>query len=504
MLYNQELNIAFTLVIINLITSAIFILKLSTSKERMVTRGGIFGLFTSLLIYSITNFILLITINKFIAEFVYYLSLMSLPFITGFLNYIAIVKIEKLKECKGRFEFISLILAGAASAVHLFSSSTNDLIYENDYTEATTNITSGFLIAYYSVMGSITLFLFLFLVMNSKGADRVQNKWFFILVIVCSSIEISKFFIFDETNYGENLCARFLGMTIMSSLILITDLTYHTSDVSELRNKSFYRSNIIPIFYYNKNNITYSNTGLKNLLDAWPGAPLLMCNFIEAIRNEFPNQKFPQEPATLSLRLKPPYPSNPKMIQATFTPLPNINEFACLIIDLSSEEEKWENHKEVINRLTHDIRSPLTVISGSIELLDEEIKNEAARSLINMVKSANDKIYNLLNEFFVIEDNDETTFEPEEFDPIEETIRISQSFISIFNSKKQAFSVNLKQSSIKILASKMDFYRIITNLLSNAHYHTRNNTKVEVSSTTKDDNIEIIVKDWARDNSRES
>ena len=151
----------------------------------------------------------------------------------------------------------------------------------------------------------------------------------------------------------------------------------------------------------------------------------------------------------------------------------------------------------MVNRLTHDIRNPMTIISGSLEILEENPDQETSESMMKMIKSANKKIHGLIDEFFVLEDREETTYNPEEFRPIEEANRISQAFISIFNSKKQLFSINLKRpSECKIKASKMDFYRIITNLLSNAHYHTKNKTKIEIYSLIKKESVEIIVKDW--------
>jgi signal transduction histidine kinase len=44
----------------------------------------------------------------------------------------------------------------------------------------------------------------------------------------------------------------------------------------------------------------------------------------------------------------------------------------------------------------------------------------------------------------------------------------------------------------------MDFYRILTNLLSNAHYHTKNKTKIEISNSQIDTTIELIIKDWGQ------
>ncbi|MHA1911329.1 MAG: sensor histidine kinase [Candidatus Kariarchaeaceae archaeon] len=499
MIEGQELHIAFALITINMIVSANFIVKLTATKRKSIIEGGMFGLFVALVIVSGSNFIMLITTNRFVSECSYYISLLFLPFISGFLAYIAIVKINKFKTYKQRFKFVPLILACLTAIVHISIASVDDLSFEEGYTEITTGITSVVLITYYSIMGILIVILFFYLFKKTQGADRIQNNWLFLAILISSFLEIVKFFIFDESNYGESLTARFIGMTTMSSLIVFSDYLYNTSDVSKLRLASFYRSDIIPIFYYdNDNKMISSNTGLRNLLHAWPGAPLPMSDFEEALLIEFPDREFPQEPAIINLRVKPYFPSRPKRIQATFTPLPNINEYACLIIDLSTEDEKWEKHKEVINQLTHDIRNPMTIISGALDILEIDSDDEAVNSLMDMIKSANEKIHVLINEFFIVENDGETTFEPEEFEPIKEAIRISEAFVSIFNSKKQVFSITLKETSNKIIASKMDFYRILTNILSNAHYHTKNKTKIKITSLIKDNTIKLIIKDWGQ------
>ncbi|MGC8764861.1 MAG: sensor histidine kinase [Brevinematia bacterium] len=170
-----------------------------------------------------------------------------------------------------------------------------------------------------------------------------------------------------------------------------------------------------------------------------------------------------------------------------------IKNYTLLYLKDISNIENLENKKrELISYISHELRTPITIIKGYVETAIEEIKNERPVSyLLTVLKHAN-RLENLLKDLLTIVQLDSKNIEldKESFrlkDLIEEVIRI---FHDKLSEKEILIEKDFLPAEFEITASKTAFYVIFSNLLDNAIKHTSKG-KIQIS-TFLDENNYII------------
>ena len=170
--------------------------------------------------------------------------------------------------------------------------------------------------------------------------------------------------------------------------------------------------------------------------------------------------------------------------------------------------ESLRTQKEMMNVLAHEIKTPLTVIKNSVELLDVKVSEELAidekiPKLIKMIKRNIDKEVYLLNSVLnsAKVDNDTLEFL---FDKVE--------IPKILNDEFQFFKVEAKSKGldfyissapkITIETDEMRLSQVLGNLISNAIKYT-DSGEVEIGAAKRGKFIEFYVRDTGQGISRE-
>ena len=164
-----------------------------------------------------------------------------------------------------------------------------------------------------------------------------------------------------------------------------------------------------------------------------------------------------------------------------------------ILFKKSKKEENFSNdNKNIIAALTHDLKNPAIAQIRAIELLlkgNYGYIPESQRSfLTDILNSCNTMLDMLVNMLWLYKfDNKKVAINICSF-CINELIQdIFKENKLILTSRKHIFKQNYQTAKIYILADKMHIKRIISNLLTNAVNHSKENTTIRLESQIKDD-----------------
>ncbi|MFK5883934.1 MAG: HAMP domain-containing sensor histidine kinase [Candidatus Izemoplasma sp.] len=154
---------------------------------------------------------------------------------------------------------------------------------------------------------------------------------------------------------------------------------------------------------------------------------------------------------------------------------------ALKLLDLIKEKS---NSK--IKALIHDVKTPLTVLYSSLEnqATEEQCSSESVSRNIKLLKEIN----STLSLAFIEQDELNTPFNISK--SLENIIETNS---SVFNTKNITINQSIQQD-IMLPWNNRDFVHVVTNLLSNAFYYSKNDTIVDVSLKRNQD-IVLVIKD---------
>lgn len=131
-----------------------------------------------------------------------------------------------------------------------------------------------------------------------------------------------------------------------------------------------------------------------------------------------------------------------------------------------------ESMKKMLSNISHDIKTPLTVIYGYIELLttNKKLSTEEMLSYIYKIQDKSLELIDLINKFF-----DFSKLESGDVDIPLTRINLNQicesvilSFYEILTSKNFEVEISIPENDIYILGNEVSLKRILNNLINNA------------------------------------
>lgn len=186
-----------------------------------------------------------------------------------------------------------------------------------------------------------------------------------------------------------------------------------------------------------------------------------------------------------------------------------ISEINTLIIRAGENrhiiEKRDDELKETITNISHDIRTPLTSLSGYFELLQNTENEEERERYSEIIKDRINSLKDMLEQLFtyVKLQNGDYTFEMEELDINNEISKVLISFYEQFRRNGIEPVINISEENVAKKLNKMAFRRIFENIIKNSLEHGRNyfefnmeNDKERIIFTIKNDikngeNIEL-------------
>lgn len=158
--------------------------------------------------------------------------------------------------------------------------------------------------------------------------------------------------------------------------------------------------------------------------------------------------------------------------------------------------ENVEKKLTFLSTISHDLKTPLSMILGPISLMKEKTKDpESKRSLETVYDNAvrlNNMIHRTL-ELQHIEDNDENLLILSTFDVVE----FCKGVFDVFkeNNTQKKFIFHSECAQLLIEADAVKFESVVTNLMSNACKYSDDGSTISLGISFSGEKVEIVVSD---------
>ena len=164
-------------------------------------------------------------------------------------------------------------------------------------------------------------------------------------------------------------------------------------------------------------------------------------------------------------------------------------------------QEAERSKQEVLAMVTHDLRSPLTSLQLSLNLLDGGTMDNSSDKAKNMISRANSsvgKLIQLINDLLDIDKIESGRFnlniqDTEDSTMIEQAVELLQ-----HSAEARQITIESKPANADIHCDEERVVRVLTNLLSNAIKFSPDNSTITVSTREDGEQLLFEVKDKGR------
>lgn len=158
--------------------------------------------------------------------------------------------------------------------------------------------------------------------------------------------------------------------------------------------------------------------------------------------------------------------------------------------------ENVERKLSFLSTISHDLKTPLSMIIGPVSLMKEKTKDPESKKSLEVVYDNAVRLNNMIHrtlELQHIEDTDENLLILSIFDVVEFCKGVFEIFKD--NNPQKTFVFHSSVPQILIEADAVKFESIITNLLSNACKYSDDGATISFGINQNEDHVEIVVSD---------
>ena len=148
---------------------------------------------------------------------------------------------------------------------------------------------------------------------------------------------------------------------------------------------------------------------------------------------------------------------------------------------------------QLFTSITHELRSPLTMIESPLKQLIAEDTNAEHQSLYTVMQRNCDRLLGIVKQITDIRkiDAGQLALKLEEQDYVKYSDQVFEQFKGVASVKEIEFTIHHAQPELPMMLDVTHFEKIITNLLSNAFKFTPQGGKVKVKSDVVDGKVEL-------------
>ena len=167
-------------------------------------------------------------------------------------------------------------------------------------------------------------------------------------------------------------------------------------------------------------------------------------------------------------------------------------DFNIMVKELGNTEILRE---EFIANVSHEFKTPLSVIEGYVTLLQGEISPEEKEEYINMILQNTEKLSTLTGNILAISklENRSIPLEKESFRIDKQICNVMVDYDEIWEEKNMDIDMNLEP--IEYYGFRMLLTRVWSNLIQNAIKFSNQNGKLKITCKEVENNVMIIVSD---------
>ncbi|MCM8785758.1 MAG: ATP-binding protein [Candidatus Omnitrophica bacterium] len=159
------------------------------------------------------------------------------------------------------------------------------------------------------------------------------------------------------------------------------------------------------------------------------------------------------------------------------------------LFDITLTKEINKIRKDFIINVSHELKTPLTVIKGYIETIEERIKDEELRSFVNIINNQTDRMIKIVENIITLSQVELQKMELEDINIKEEIKAVYELYKKKAEEKNIQFILNLSDVRV-IKGDKFKLGQVLINLVDNAIKFT---DKGRVEINLKEDKKYIII-----------
>ncbi|MFQ8661722.1 MAG: sensor histidine kinase [Clostridia bacterium] len=242
---------------------------------------------------------------------------------------------------------------------------------------------------------------------------------------------------------------------------------------------------------------TASGVGVLLLLVFWVFVYILMLKYIEKVDK-------------INQALKEIYEGNPNVhlekeeLTGVLKQMAEyINDIAGGFTNAIEQSLKSKRLKtELITNVSHDIKTPLTLIINYVDLLkQEDIKDEKIKQYIDILNQKSLRLKKLIEDLVEASkvSSGNVKLNIEVIDLKELLAQTIGEFEDRFENKNLKIDIEIPDEEVKIKADNRYMYRVIENLFSNITKYSIDNSRVYISLTKQNDKIKLEIKNISKD-----
>lgn len=177
------------------------------------------------------------------------------------------------------------------------------------------------------------------------------------------------------------------------------------------------------------------------------------------------------------------------------------NELILLFIDRTEEYDRQEKQMEFISLAAHELRGPITIMRGLVDILQDEIGDTLStehKQLITRIIVSARQLAGYVDNILGVSRIDRDTFEvhPSEVTWATVVAQASQDLTVRAQAHHRKLDFTIPPDLPTVAADSSAIQHVINNLVDNAIKYSQDGGKIIVSASKKDDLIETTIQDF--------
>lgn len=189
--------------------------------------------------------------------------------------------------------------------------------------------------------------------------------------------------------------------------------------------------------------------------------------------------------------------TEPYAVVASFLDITDRKAAEEQVLRLAAEQERSEALQKFIRNISHDLRTPLSILDLNVQLLQRIHKDERSQQKLGVMHEQAERISQLLNAFIdVMQYEDGTTIEHKQAIEINSLIRSSRMvYQELADKKDQSLIVQQTCETLYVQGDGKRLQQAIDSLLQNAITYTPEQGTISISLSVQEENLVIAVQD---------
>ena len=173
----------------------------------------------------------------------------------------------------------------------------------------------------------------------------------------------------------------------------------------------------------------------------------------------------------------------------------DVNSMRNSVVDnMTKERQAWEANTALITAMSHDIRTPLTVILGYLDLIDLQNEDSANSEYIAACKENTMRLKTMSDDmfsYFLVFGNQDAAFENASMQSIEVIKHMISEYTILLSENGYSFDISYEDEACSVCVDTMYLGRVIGNVFSNIEKYADPTEQIKITMETFEGGVDI-------------